>query len=1053
LEVSGFGNEATATPQNEPPDAPSNLVATAGDSEVSLDWDDNTEGDFLEYRIYRATTGGGPYTEIDTETISSYLDGSTVNGTTYFYVVSAVDTSLDESGLSNEAQATPMFDPNQAPIVDAGADQMVAIAQASGSGFELFGSVTDDGLPNPPGAVSSLWTHFSGGGQHNFLDATQPNTLAQLDTLGTHVLRLTADDGAKTSFDDVTIEVVQNLTPPAPPQNLVAYPGDGRVLLDWDDNTEPDLVEYRVWISTTGGGPYAEVDVDDPSIFPVTGLTNGVTFFFVVTAIDETEFESGFSNEASATPQAGFGCTISAECDDGLFCNGVETCQFQVCVPGTSVDCDDGDFCTADSCNEALDVCDNLPGREPHTPSPDNGATGVSLNPLLSWQAANPPAGGGASPVQAGGAGIGPVGAQQPSTDWVRPAGDLRHECGLKSPEETVAAVQEAVEAGLVESSEDRLRWALAPATTLRGGAGAIGPLGPDDVFLYEDSEDVLRRFFFDGELFVLMFQAANDLVAVHGDQYDFICYSLSFEPTHEIGTAFYLQVFNDVSGLGNTTFDNRGDFGLSTNTIQGLVMMWEIDDWDSGAGSVADFTRLVLGQEFEHRFAMFLQPVVGGTLPLQGTTGCGRTSHWNFRVDGQGSGMEIREWIGTNPAVLGGACDALFAQLCFNEDTGGVFSYPDLYLMGYVSPQEMDAGMSQFRYMNTSDCQSPYSGAITNLASADIIAANGARLPDSTASQKDFRTAWIMIHPPGELPTAEQIARSVGVMDQHQDDWNASTQGRGTMNNSLDDPCPTTYDVVFGTDIPPTTPICDDTMDTFCDPGPLTSGTTYFWQVTATTPAGVNVGPVWSFTTVTDPIPPAAPTGLQSVAGDGQVSLDWNDNTEGDLAGYNVLRGTTSGGPYNQINGPLVATSDYLDLAVANGTTYFYVVVAEDAAGNTSGQSNEASATPQAVPVTMHVASIVVDTQPVGPKVKGRATVTIVDNVGNPVAGVTVSGTFTGSFNESGSDATDSSGVAVITTKRKVGGSVSFTFCVDNVTGGSLTYSPGDNVETCDSF
>ena len=82
--------------------------------------------------------------------------------------------------------------------------------------------------------------------------------------------------------------------------------------------------------------------------------------------------------------------------------------------------------------------------------------------------------------------------------------------------------------------------------------------------------------------------------------------------------------------------------------------------------------------------------------------------------------------------------------------------------------------------------------------------------------------------------------------------------------------------------------------------------------------------------------------------AGDGQVDLDWSDNSEPDLAGYNVLRSTTSGGPYSQINGSTVATSDYLDSTASNGTTYFYVVTAVDNAANESANSNEDSATPQ---------------------------------------------------------------------------------------------------------
>ncbi|MFC1889669.1 MopE-related protein [Thermodesulfobacteriota bacterium] len=49
-------------------------------------------------------------------------------------------------------------------------------------------------------------------------------------------------------------------------------------------------------------------------------------------------------------------------CDDGAYCNGVETCNsVSDCQGGTAVDCDDSVSCTVDSCNEGTDSCDNVP--------------------------------------------------------------------------------------------------------------------------------------------------------------------------------------------------------------------------------------------------------------------------------------------------------------------------------------------------------------------------------------------------------------------------------------------------------------------------------------------------------------------------------------------------------------------------------------------------------------------------------------------------------------------------------------------------------------------
>jgi PKD repeat protein/endonuclease I len=95
------------------------------------------------------------------------------------------------------------------------------------------------------------------------------------------------------------------------------------------------------------------------------------------------------------------------------------------------------------------------------------------------------------------------------------------------------------------------------------------------------------------------------------------------------------------------------------------------------------------------------------------------------------------------------------------------------------------------------------------------------------------------------------------------------------------------------------------------------------------------------------DTTPPAAPIGLVATAGTGTVTLNWNDNGEADLAGYTVYRATAAGGPFSALNTTLLANSAYTDNAVTGGTTYWYVVTADDVTGNESAQSTSASATP----------------------------------------------------------------------------------------------------------
>jgi cellulose 1,4-beta-cellobiosidase len=99
------------------------------------------------------------------------------------------------------------------------------------------------------------------------------------------------------------------------------------------------------------------------------------------------------------------------------------------------------------------------------------------------------------------------------------------------------------------------------------------------------------------------------------------------------------------------------------------------------------------------------------------------------------------------------------------------------------------------------------------------------------------------------------------------------------------------------------------------------------------------------TFTIVKDSAsPPYAPTGLSATAGNGQVSLNWNNTAT--ATSYHVKRATVAGGPYATIAAG-VTSSAYTDTTVVNGTTYYYVVSANNANGE-GANSTEASATPQ---------------------------------------------------------------------------------------------------------
>jgi hypothetical protein len=84
--------------------------------------------------------------------------------------------------------------------------------------------------------------------------------------------------------------------------------------------------------------------------------------------------------------------------------------------------------------------------------------------------------------------------------------------------------------------------------------------------------------------------------------------------------------------------------------------------------------------------------------------------------------------------------------------------------------------------------------------------------------------------------------------------------------------------------------------------------------------------------------------TGTGVVPVQHSVALSWTASTS-TVSGYNVYRGTVSGGPYTKINSSLVTVLTYTDSTVQSGTTYYYVTTAVDSSGNESVDSNQVPA------------------------------------------------------------------------------------------------------------
>jgi cellulose 1,4-beta-cellobiosidase len=141
-----------------------------------------------------------------------------------------------------------------------------------------------------------------------------------------------------------------------------------------------------------------------------------------------------------------------------------------------------------------------------------------------------------------------------------------------------------------------------------------------------------------------------------------------------------------------------------------------------------------------------------------------------------------------------------------------------------------------------------------------------------------------------------------------------------------------------------PYTKISSPTSPSFTDTG-LTNGTTYFYVASPVTLAGESANSAEVSAKPTAPAQvPATPTGLMATSANAQVSLTWAASAT--ATSYNVKRSTTTGGPYTKVSSP--TATNFTDTNLTNGTTYFYVVSAVNATGE-SANSAQASATPVA--------------------------------------------------------------------------------------------------------
>lgn len=279
-------------------------VADSGNASIKLRWRKNTEPDFVRYRIYGGTSSNSTI-KIDstnggigdtTRTFSALM-----NDVRYYFRVTAVDNAGNESGYSNQVNAMPVANMNPSVplsliVTDSSSKTITLTWRKINDPDFLRYRIYRSTIPSPSTKVDSTTAGAS--------DTVK--TFTGLINDIRYYFRITAVDstGNESGFsNEVNTVPADRLAPAVPQQLFVTDSSNTQIEIMWRKNADADFLKYRIYRATS---PNAAVKVDSTIDTSKTfiGLTNGVRYYFRISAVDSTGNESAYSNEVNGAPNA-----------------------------------------------------------------------------------------------------------------------------------------------------------------------------------------------------------------------------------------------------------------------------------------------------------------------------------------------------------------------------------------------------------------------------------------------------------------------------------------------------------------------------------------------------------------------------------------------------------------------------------------------------------------------------------------------------------------------------------------------------------------------------
>jgi chitodextrinase len=271
-----------AAPDTTPPPTPTGLTATAvSSSQINLSWTASTDNVAVTgYRVYR---GGTLF--ITLGNVTTYQNTGLTASTPYSYTVVALDAAGNASGQSTSASATTLATPDTTPP---STPTGLTASAVSTSQINLSWTASTDNV-----GVTGYRIYRGG-------------TL--LVTVGTVTTYQDTGITASTaySYTVVAIDAAGNASgQSAAASATTSATSNGTAVLTWTAVTDANLSGYRVYYGTASGTylqPYGQgISVGNVTTYTVTGLSSGTTYYFVVTSVDTSGNESGYSQEVSKT--------------------------------------------------------------------------------------------------------------------------------------------------------------------------------------------------------------------------------------------------------------------------------------------------------------------------------------------------------------------------------------------------------------------------------------------------------------------------------------------------------------------------------------------------------------------------------------------------------------------------------------------------------------------------------------------------------------------------------------------------------------------------------